>query len=57
MVNYNDPITKTINAFKFADNLKHEIKDFSEKLKSEDIDTSDIWKTYLAKLSDIIAKV
>ncbi len=48
-----DTATKTIDAYQFSQNLKHEIKDFSERLKIEDIN-SPLWLTYIAKLENII---
>jgi hypothetical protein len=51
-----DEDNRRINASKFLNQLKYSISDFKKELKIENFDTSDMWKTYIAKLEYIISK-
>lgn len=51
-----DEPNRRINATKFLNRLKNVISNFKKELEKEDFETSIVWKTYLDKIKDIIAK-
>lgn len=54
---YFDETTKTINATKFMNRLKYDLKDFQQELESTDINSDAIWKVYLESLQFLIKKI
>lgn len=51
-----DEPNRRINATKFLNRLKSVISGFKKELEGENFDTSVVWKIYLDKIKDIIAK-
>ncbi|MBX2931186.1 MAG: hypothetical protein KF781_04465 [Chitinophagaceae bacterium] len=53
---YFEPITKTINATKFANRLKQVLREYQNSLDNSDFDTDDIWINFTNRLTDLISK-
>jgi len=51
-----DPLTKTLNAYKFSSLLKKTLDRYKNTLKNSDFDNDEIWINFKNRLNDLISK-